>query len=137
MSSVIVAYYTNTNLVNNVIKIFLCVFWFLSYADLSYEIIIRDTNVTFPTHVPKVYYRITWKLNYKINGDTSQTYFVDWPIFTIQRHRALQTVLGNYFFSKNLRKALSLIAVHYSCKFQIKLLLRRKDIEESEVDTIL
>ena len=45
MSSVIVAYCTNTHLENNVIKTFHCVYWFLSYADFLYEIIVRDTNI--------------------------------------------------------------------------------------------
>lgn len=62
MSSVIVAYCTNTHLENNVIKISLCVFWLLCYAEFLYEIIIRDTNVIFPTLVLKVNYRIMWKL---------------------------------------------------------------------------
>jgi len=45
MSSVIVAHCTNTHLENNVINNFLCVYWFLSYTDFLYEIIIRDTNI--------------------------------------------------------------------------------------------
>ena len=34
MSSVTVAYCTNNHLENNVFNTFLCVYWFLSYADL-------------------------------------------------------------------------------------------------------
>lgn len=64
MSSVIVAYCTNTHSENNVISSFLCVYWFLSYVDFfiwnhSWH---KYWSVNFPTHAPNLNYRIMWKL---------------------------------------------------------------------------